>query len=226
MSRTTSLTYVQTTPAAADNKWKYKNSKTEINTVRTRTRSRRSRANSVARVVVKPLEYSNAAEFDSIRDASVLLFYTQTIDSDVVFDPQNDAALASYFTNPFQFDNRSMLDNFVALVMRARYELKPHPNAESIVASVSAEWNVPTNQLLVMVYQRDSARSSAVENRRSSPFLNGVNGLSSAGNQSEPLWLFSQYSHEPVARVTLIWHSAVRTNATVGHVAFRVEQLY
>jgi len=172
-----------------------------------------------------PFGYSNAGEFDAIDEAVSLLFYTETTDEQVIFDPENDAALLSLFVSPFQFQNQRLLSVLEALVDRAYYLCKPHPTPEPVLALVRDELSLQTDNLLAFVYRRDSARSSPVANRRQAPFRNTLNGLESAQSRSPQLILFARYSHEPQLSVSVVWQQAVRPNASVGVVVFEVVEV-
>lgn len=171
------------------------------------------------------LDFTNAEQFDAIDDAVALLFYTETDDGseEVLFDPDNDAALFDLHTRPFSFTNAESLPAYEALTERARYYCKPHPNQALARAQAALELGAPVNEdLLIMVYKRDSAAESLVKLRTKTPFRNPVNGV---GHET-PLVLYRQYSYDPFASVRLLWHREAHINALVGLVGFSVETLY
>lgn len=170
-----------------------------------------------------PLGYSNSREFAAIDDITLLLFYTETND-DVIFDPANDQSLMELFAAPFEFSNSESLSLYESLVTRARYYCKPHPQASSVARDVSAELRVPATELLVLVYKRDSAAESIVKDRRTAPFDNSENGLGSFDGRSAQLVFFNQYAHTPAVLGTIVWHNAVRINASVGIIAVRIQE--
>jgi len=174
-----------------------------------------------------PLVYSNGSQFDSIRGTqTLLLFYTESVDeTSVLFDPDNDAALRAVFErSPYEFDNERDLDAYKALVTRAHYKCRAHPDQQRALQLVPSAELPDDGSALVFVYQRDSEASSVVRNRRRSPFTNSENGVGS-GAQRATLVLFDQYSFAPKLVVEPIWHQEKRLNATVGLLGVRVERV-
>lgn len=173
-----------------------------------------------------PLVYSNGAQFEAIRGTqTLLLFYTESADETrVLFDPDNDAALRAVFErSPYAFDNARDLDAYKALVTRARYKCRAHPDQERALELVPSVER-PDDDVLVLAYQRDSEAASVVKNRRRSPFTNSENGVGS-GAQRPTLVLFDEYSFVPKLVVEPVWHQEKRLNATVGLLAVRVERV-
>ena len=177
--------------------------------------------------VETPLVYSNSAQFEAIGGTqTLLLFYTESSDETrVLFDPDNDAALRAVFErSPYAFDNRRDLDAYKALVTRARYRCRAHPDQERALALVPSAERPDDDDVLMLVYQRDSEAVSVVKNRRRSPFTNSENGVGS-GAQRPTLVLFDEYSFVPKLAVELVWHQEKRLNATVGLLAVRIERI-
>jgi hypothetical protein len=172
------------------------------------------------------LFFTNVEQFDALKDASVLLFYTETTD-DVVFDPSGDRALLRLHVDPWAFKNTDSLATYEALTTRARYYCKPHPNQELAQSEAGLELSIDASDLLILVYQRDSAGSSAVKQRRRTPFRNGVNGIGAhARSESTVVTLFSKLSHDPFTEVTVVWQREQRPNATIGMIGVRILRLF
>lgn len=164
------------------------------------------------------IDFSNARQFDALSEAAVLLFYTETSDA-VLVDPDNDAALLDMHETPFDFSNEQSLAAYESLVSRAQYECKPHPNQPLVQRQIAADLGKLTEDIVVLVYKRDAASKSHVQKRNQSPFRAAVEA-------QEVVVLFRQFSNDPFAQVTLVWHREPRINSTVGLIAVRIEALY
>lgn len=173
------------------------------------------------------LDYTNVEQWESINDAVALLFYTET-DDDVLFDPNGDARLLELHTEPFAFDNDTGLAPYVSLIQRAQYRCKPHPNQVLAREQAALELGIAVDDLLIMVYRRDAASTSAVRRRERAPFTNTTNGLGTGGAAADavPLVLFREKSFDPYASVVLVWHHETHINASIGLVGFRIETLF
>jgi hypothetical protein len=171
--------------------------------------------------------YSNSEAFESVSGDTLLLYYAETADeTDVRFDGDNDERLLAIFSrSPYLFRNDVQLAEYEALVSRATYECRAHPQQREAAEFVANALEPPDDpeSLVVFVYRRDSASTSAVRNRRASPFTNSTDGTTST--TPARVVLFRQYSHEPLFVATLVWHAQVRRNASVGLVAFRIERV-
>jgi len=176
------------------------------------------------RVLVR---YSNVRQFEAIGGSeTLLLFYTESAD-DVLFDPDNDARLLGMFErSPYAFRNAAQLAEYEALVTRAAYTCRAHPEQDAARELAAAQLATPTeaDALLVLVYRRDAPSASAVRNRRRSPFTNAANGT--AAPRGARVVLFRQYSFAPVLVGRPVWHNETRLNATVGLLGLRVERLF
>lgn len=170
------------------------------------------------------LEFLNAAQFDSIENATpLILFYKESAtDDQPIFDVKNDRILYRAHEDPFV---EHSLAEYEACVTRAHYECRLHPNQSDALDLVRSTLPTLDESTLVFVYKRDSAQASLVQNRRANPFQNPVNGIRNS-QASDELILFAQHSFEPFLRATIIWQSEARINATVGLFAVSViEQL-
>lgn len=192
-----------------------------------RRRSNIRRAGSEQLVVAKPpsreelsalVDFSNAQQFDALSEAAVLLFYTETSDA-VVLDPDGDAALLQIHEAPFEFDNARSLGTYESLASRAQYECKPHPNQVLVKRQVVLDLGADAEDIVVLVYKRDTARASPVRQRNQTPFRTAI-------QEQTTIVLFRQFSHDPFAQATLVWHREPRINSTVGLIAVRIETLY
>jgi len=173
------------------------------------------------------LLYSNGAQFERIDGTqTLLLFYTESADETrVLFDADNDAALRAFMErSPYEFDNARDLRAYEALVTRARYRCRAHPQQARALALVPSAERRDDASLLMLVYRRDSEAASVVRNRRRSPFANAENGVG-AGAQRSELVLFEEYSFVPKLVVEPVWHQEKRLNATVGLLAVRVRRV-
>lgn len=172
------------------------------------------------------LDFSNAEQFDAIDDAVALLYYTESVD-EVLFDADNDRALVGMHVAPFAFKNDESLSTYEALISRAHYYCKPHPNQALAREQAAVELSTPADDLLVMVYKRDAASASGVRLRNKTPFRNPINGISVQRNgESTQLSLFKDLSFDPYADVVLVWQREPRINATVGLIGLRVDKIY
>jgi hypothetical protein len=168
---------------------------------------------------------TNKEQFDLLNEPAVLLFYTET-ETDVIFDPDNDTVLLDMHRDPFAF--RSTAENveaYQALITRAHYECKLHPNQQLVREQVATDLGVPSDDFLIFVYHRDAARNSHVKNRERAPFTNTLNGLRADRSETVQLVLFAKYSHDPFATVSIVWQRAARLNSSFGVVAVRVNEL-
>lgn len=170
-----------------------------------------------------------ADEYATVRGPVTTLFYTATPDTDdVVFDPAGDERLLELQTGdvadfPLQPGGT---DLYKSLVMRASYECKLHPQQTRMRELVANELanDMPADELIVMLYRRDSAARSDVTLRRQNPFRNAYNGVESAEPAS--VILFEKYTFEPKFLGTLVWHTEPRLNSTLGTIAFRVTEAF
>lgn len=196
-----------------------------------RHRSKLRRINATTTVDISALPqpelfFTNHEQFQAIDDAVALLFYTET-DDDVIFDPAGDADLLRLHEHPFSFDNSTSLTLYESLTTRARYQCKPHPNQALAQEEAAQELSIPTDDLLIFVYERDSAGVSPVKQRRRTPFRNMVNGIGAhARSESSAVTLFNQLSYDPFASCTLVWQREQRANGIVGLIGVRVLRLF
>lgn len=168
---------------------------------------------------------TNKEQFDLLREPAVLLFYTET-DIDVIFDPDNDAVLLDMHRDPFGFSSTAKtIAAYQALVTRAHYNCKLHPNQQLVREQVAIDLGVPSDDFLILVYHRDSASKSPVKSRERAPFTNTLNGLRPDRGESVQLVLFAKYAHDPFATVSIVWQRAARLNSSFGVVALRVNEL-
>ena len=170
--------------------------------------------------------FTNAEQFEAIKDHAVLLYYTET-EADVIFDPENDAVLVNLLSHPFAFSNDQSLLNFISLITRACFYCKPHPDQSALRAQAEGDLGMEMPDLLILVYKRDNAHTSVVKNRRDTPFRNAVNGLgTSDSGESALVALFRQYEHTPFASVAIVWHREPRLCSTVGMIGVRIEKFF
>jgi hypothetical protein len=196
---------------------------------RHRSKLRRVDASTTIDVSTVPqpeLFFTNHEQFESIDDAVALLFYTET-DDDVIFDPVGDADLLGLHTKPFSFENTTSLRLYESLTTRARYHCKPHPNQVLAREEASQELSIPADDLLFFVYERDTAATSPVKQRRRTPFRNETNGIGAhSRSESVLLTLFNKLSFDPFASGTIVWQREQRASGIVGLIGIRVEKLF
>ena len=169
------------------------------------------------------------AEFEAVKGQEFVFFYKSSdVIDDVEFDSDGDERLLKLHQgDPLQFESRSRgMESYESLVTRSKYICKLHPQVEAMQEYVSQQLSgVPSPEdIIVLVYRRDSAASSDVSQRRQNPFNNSVNGLATGVEAS--LILFSRYSFEPKLRAVLVWEKAPRINSTLGTVAFRIDEAF
>lgn len=168
-------------------------------------------------------------QYDALPNASALnLYYKEMLDQTVQFDEDGDTQLLDLHRGDIA-DFTRIVDGqrlYEALVTRAAYHCKLHPQVDAMKVYVANELagSVDTHSLIVFVYERDNARRSDVKARRQIPFTNGENGVGTGKEAS--VVLFTRYSIEPRLRGKLVWFREPRRNSTLGSVAFLVEESY
>lgn len=166
-----------------------------------------------------PVLFSSRTQFEGIGDMqTLLLFYRERSNGEVILDPENDMSLYHLFaTPPYKFDNRRDLLVYESLITRAHYQLRLHP-AQEEARDLAATKLTPDEaaDLVVFVYQRDQAAKSPVQNRQTNPFVDL--GLEDA----PPVILFRRYSHDPFMRVLPVWRHENKPNAHTGLLGVQV----
>jgi hypothetical protein len=165
-------------------------------------------------------------EYDRLDEPEMALFYVDDEDTtEVRFDPEGDERLtAMHIGDVTQFNSAINFQLYESLVERSAYECKVHPQLTAMQQFVSDELagDVLPDELIVLVYKRDSAARSSVTLRRLNPFKNGTNGIGSSAEAS--VVLFGKHNLEPKFRAKIVWMIEPRLNSTLGTVAFRVEE--
>lgn len=154
------------------------------------------------------LLFTNRAQFAELTGETYLLFYNGE-----AFDSENDARLYELFArSPYDFDNRTQLREYEALIERDAFELRAHPDQAAARALAAADLTAGVaSNVFVFVYQRISGSRFT-----QSPFAN----LQSAGSAI----LFHQYAFDPYRRATPLWHWSKRLgNSSVGLLGVRFD---
>lgn len=165
-------------------------------------------------------------EYDKLDETgAMILFYTSDEEA-VKFDPDGDERLTKmHLGDVMEFDSVNF-QLYESLVERATYECKVHPQLRVMQEYVSQQLagDIYPDELIVLVYKRDSAARSEVSQRRLNPFKNKVNGIGSGTEAS--MVLFAKNSFEPKFRAKIVWMTEPRLNSTLGTAAFRVEETF
>ncbi len=167
-------------------------------------------------------------EYDKLSGDGVNLYYIDTQEQNLQFDEDGDTQLLDLHRGDVaEFTKIRNGDNlYMALVSRAAYHCKLHPQQDALREIVVSELagSVDTDSVIVFAYERDNAKRSEVKERYETPFVNGQNGIGTGSEAS--VVLFARFSFEPRLRGKVIWFREPRRNSTLGTVALLVEESY
>lgn len=171
-----------------------------------------------------PVVFTESRQFERLSENSgtLLLYYREQPNDEVVLDPENDMSLYRLFAaSPYTFDNRRDLLVYESLITRAHYQLRLHPDQDAARAEAGLELSPDdAAELVVFVYRRDHRTKSPVKNRQTNPFVNlDLEDL-------PPVFLFRRYSNDPAMRVVPVWRKEATLNRDIGLLGVRVLETF